>query len=128
MGLRISCNCTADANDRIAIDESRLISACLCCVQRSNNPFNVIRSIQYLNNILTARGHFGVNIFGVRQVGTPIASYIIVVEGRTQIVEFPMTSQGDSFQCYTLLHASIPSHTPGSVVHDLVIRLIVRGC
>src|SRR5881227_1296193 len=78
----------AYSNDRFDVDKYRLPFQCLGMSECSNDSLDIIASIGNLKNMPTARSHLGVDILCVYPIQRTIASNLVVVVKKHEVIQF----------------------------------------
>jgi hypothetical protein len=84
-------------------------------MKRTNNCRNIVAAVFNIDDSPAASLHLLVDVFSVGDIDCPVASDLVVIVDDGQVVELPVTGEGDGLESNAFLQASVADHTPNVI-------------
>jgi hypothetical protein len=103
VGNGVSGDGTSETNNSAHVDEGRLVCRCSGAVERIDYTTDIEASVFDIDNMPSTGAHLAIDILGVGEVDTSIASDLVVVVDDGEVVQFQVACERNRLQRNTFL-------------------------
>jgi hypothetical protein len=103
VGDGVSGDGTSETNNSAHVDEGRLVCWCSGAAERIDYTTDIEASVLDIDNMPSTGAHLAIDILGVGEVDTSIASDLVVVVDDGEVVQFQVACERNRLQRNTFL-------------------------